>query len=122
MLSAAARGVAAGVAVGFSLGLIGGGGSILAVPLLLYFVGVAEPHVAIGTSALAVSVNAFANFIAHAKAGHVWWRCAILFGVVGTGAALIGSSLGKAIDGDKLLFLFGLLMIVIGGLMLRRPR
>ena len=46
--------------VGFTLGLVGGGGSILAVPLLLYAVGVANPHVAIGTSAVAVSVNAFA--------------------------------------------------------------
>ena len=46
--------VASGGAVGFSLGLIGGGGSILAVPLLLYVVGIADAHVAIGTSALAV--------------------------------------------------------------------
>src|SRR5579859_4175252 len=47
--------------VGFTLGLIGGGGSILATPLLLYVVGVRDPHVAIGTSAFAVSMNAFAN-------------------------------------------------------------
>ena len=44
--------------VGFVLALIGGGGSILAVPLLVYVVGVASPHVAIGTSAMAVAVSA----------------------------------------------------------------
>ena len=48
-------GLASGMLVGFSLGLVGGGGSILAVPLMVYVVGVAEPHVAIGTSAIAVA-------------------------------------------------------------------
>ena len=57
--------VTSGDAVGFSLGLIGGGGSILAVPLLLYVVGIGDAHVAIGTSALAVSLNAFGNLIGH---------------------------------------------------------
>lgn len=107
--------------VGFSLGLIGGGGSILATPLLLYVVGVSQPHIAIGTSALAVSVNAFANLIGHAKSGNVRWRCAIVFAAVGTLGALAGSTLGKLVDGQRLLFLFGLLMIVVGALMLR-PR
>lgn len=111
----------AGALTGFSLGLIGGGGSILATPLLFYFVGVANPHVAIGTGALAVSVNAYINLIVHARNGHVWWRCAILFALVGTIGAFAGSTLGKAIDGQHLLFLFGLLMLVVGALMLR-PR
>lgn len=105
--------------VGFALGLVGGGGSILAVPLLLYVVGVANPHVAIGTSAVAVSVNALANFTVHARAGHVWWRCAAVFALFGTIAALAGSTLGKAVDGQLLLFAFGLLMLVVGGLMLK---
>ena len=64
--------IASGGVVGFTLGLIGGGGSILATPLLLYVVGVASPHVAIGTGALAVSVNAYANLANHARKGHVW--------------------------------------------------
>ena len=51
----------AGALVGFVLGLIGGGGSILAVPLLVYFVGIADPHVAIGTSAVAVATSAMMN-------------------------------------------------------------
>lgn len=105
--------------VGFSLGLIGGGGSILATPLLLYVVGVPQPHLAIGTSALVVSINAFANLVSHARAGHVKWRQASLFAVVGVGGALLGSTVGKATDGDRLLFLFALLMVVVGILMLR---
>lgn len=111
--------VGSGSVVGFMLGLLGGGGSILATPLLLYVVGVAEPHVAIGTGALAVSANAFANFGIHAVKGHVWWRCAIVFSLLGAIGALLGSTLGKSMDGDKLLFLFGIVMVVVGGLMLR---
>lgn len=114
--------IAAGSLVGFMLGLVGGGGSILATPLLLYVVGVASPHVAIGTGALAVSVNAFANFTGHALKGNVWWRCAIAFAVIGTLGALAGSSIGKAMDGQHLLALFALLMMVVGGLMLKPRR
>lgn len=113
--------VGSGGIVGFMLGLLGGGGSILATPLLLYVVGVAQPHVAIGTGALAVSVNAFANFTSHAIKGHVWWRCAAVFSALGVLGALTGSSLGKAMDGDRLIFLFGILMVVVGALMLK-PR
>ncbi len=112
--------VLSGLAVGFSLGLIGGGGSILAVPLLLYLVGYPNAHVVIGTTALAVSVNAYLNLIPHARAGNVRWPQALVFALVGAVAAFAGSSLGKAVDGKKLLFLFALLMLVIAGLMLRR--
>jgi uncharacterized membrane protein YfcA len=113
--------VASGGAVGFSLGLIGGGGSILAVPLLLYVVGIDDAHVAIGTSALAVSLNAFGNLIGHWRAGNVKWPCAATFAVAGIAGAAIGSSIGKLIAGDKLLFLFALAMIAVGIAMLR-PR
>ena len=112
--------ILSGAAVGFSLGLIGGGGSILAVPLLLYVVGVPDPHVAIGTSALSVAVNAIASLIHHARARTVKWPCASVFAGAGVAGALLGSSLGKAVAGDKLLVLFALLMIIISILMLRR--
>jgi len=95
--------VLSGSVVGFSLGLIGGGGSILAVPLLLYLVGVRDPHVAIGTSALAVSVNALANLLPHAHAGHVRWAGAALFAAIGAGGAMLGSSLGKSLDATSCL-------------------
>ena len=109
-----------GMAVGFSLALIGGGGSILAMPSLLYVVGVRDPHIAIGTSALAVSINAFANLIPHARAGNVRWKAAFMFAATGVVGALAGSTLGKLVDGRRLLVLFALLMLVIAALMLRR--
>lgn len=112
--------VLSGSVVGFSLGLIGGGGSILAVPLLLYVVGVPSAHVAIGTSALAVAVNAFANLISHSRAGNVKWPCAAVFAASGVLGALAGSSLGKAVDGNKLMLLFAAIMVVVGISMLRR--
>ncbi|MET2828534.1 sulfite exporter TauE/SafE family protein [Mesorhizobium shangrilense] len=114
--------VGSGGLVGFTLGLVGGGGSILATPLLLYVVGVAQPHIAIGTGALAVAANAFANFGGHALKGHVWWRCALVFAALGSAGALAGSTLGKSINGTHLLFFFGLLMLVVGGLMVRPRR
>jgi uncharacterized membrane protein YfcA len=107
--------------IGFTLGLIGGGGSILATPLLLYVVGVSQPHIAIGTGALAVSANAYANLISHAKKGNVWWRCAAVFALIGIIGAFAGSSLGKAMNGQLLMFLFGFIMVLVGALMLR-PR
>ncbi len=110
-----------GSLVGFSLGLIGGGGSILAVPLLLYVVGISDPHVAIGTSALAVAANAFVNLAGHWRAGTVKWPCAAAFAAAGVVGAAIGSTLGKALDGRKLLFVFALVMIAVGVAMLR-PR
>ena len=66
-----AAALGSGTLVGFLLGLLGGGGSIVAVPLLIYVVGLRDTHVAIGTSALAVSANAFANLISHAGEGTV---------------------------------------------------
>ena len=112
-------GVMSGVLVGFTLGLVGGGGSILAVPLMVYVVGVDNPHVAIGTSALAVAANAAMNLGNHARRGNVRWDCAAVFAAAGVIGAYGGSTLGKAIDGQKLLLLFALLMLVVGALMLR---
>lgn len=112
-------GALSGGLVGFTLGLFGGGGSILAVPLMVYVVGVPNPHVAIGTSALAVAANAFANLLGHSRFGNVKWRCAGLYSLAGVAGAFAGSSLGKRIGGEHLLFLFALLMLVVGALMFR---
>jgi uncharacterized membrane protein YfcA len=111
--------ILSGGVVGALLGLLGGGGSILAVPLLLYVVGVPSTHLAIGTSALAVSANAFANLIGHARSGNVKWPCAVVFAAAGVVGAYLGSSLGKQIGGDHLLFLFALVMIAVAVAMLR---
>jgi len=105
--------------VGFTLGLIGGGGSILAVPLMVYVIGVRNPHVAIGTSAFAVALNALAGLASHAREATVKWRCAGVFAPCGVLGAMVGASLGKAVDGGRLLLCFAVLMLVVGVLMLR---
>jgi len=112
-------GLASGALVGFSLGLVGGGGSILAVPLMVYVVGVPDAHVAIGTSAIAVAANAALNLSNHARGGTVVWSCALTFAAAGIVGAFGGSILGKMMDGQKLLALFALLMLVIAALMLK---
>jgi uncharacterized membrane protein YfcA len=112
-------GLASGALVGFSLGLVGGGGSILAVPLMVYVVGVPDAHVAIGTSAIAVAANAAVNLSNHARGGTVVWSCALPFAAAGITGAFAGSILGKMVDGQKLLALFALLMLVIAVLMLK---
>lgn len=119
-LAESALGLASGSMVGLSLGLIGGGGSILAVPLMVYLVGVSPPHVAIGTSAVAVAANAAANLLDHARSGTVKWRCASVFAAAGIVGAYGGSTAGKLISGERLLALFALLMLVVAGLMLRK--
>lgn len=114
--------LASGGLVGIVLGLVGGGGSILAVPLLVYVVGVGSVHSAIGTAAVAVSASALASLAGHARAGTVKWRCAAVFAAAGALGAAIGAEVGKAFDGTRLLLLFGLLMIAIGFSMLRKRR
>lgn len=108
-----------GGVVGFMLGLIGGGGSILAVPLLLYVVGVHDAHVVIGSTALAVAVNAYINVIPHWRQGNVNWRAAVMFAIPGAVGAYMGSVLGKLADDKVLLILFSILIIVIAGWMVR---
>jgi uncharacterized membrane protein YfcA len=112
----------AGALIGFVLGLVGGGGSILAVPLLVYFVGVGSTHAAIGTAAVAVALNAAAGLAGHARAGNVKWRCALVFAAAGILGAALGAELGKATDGTALLALFGALMVGVGLAMLRKRK
>ncbi|GBQ93748.1 sulfite exporter TauE/SafE family protein [Asaia krungthepensis] len=111
--------LASGSLVGLVLGLIGGGGSILAVPLLIYLVGVRNPHVAIGTSAFAVAINALAGLVTHAREHTVKWRCAGFFAPAGMIGAALGAHLGKAMDGQRLLLLFAALMVLVGIAMIR---
>ncbi len=130
--------IIAGFIVGFSLGLIGGGGSILAVPLLLYFVGLANvpnqystnpsltqsyidfiDHVALGTTALAVGLNAYINSVIHFKKGDVRVFEGIVFTIPGVIGATIGGYISHITPGKSLLFLFGILMIIVSLFMLR---
>jgi len=110
--------VVSGVIVGFSLGLIGGGGSILAVPLLLYLVGLSSipnaAHVALGTTALAVGINAYINSYMHLRKRNVAPKVGTLFAGVGLIGALLGTYLGHITPGESLLLYFAIAMIVLG--------
>lgn len=114
--------LASGALVGLLLAVFGGGGSVLAAPLLLYAVGVRDPHVAIGTSAAAVAVNAAINLIGHWRGGRVKWPCAIAFGVAGLVGSFLGSTLAKAISGAHLLLAFAFAMAAIALSMFRKPK
>ncbi len=107
-----------GVLIGMLLTVFGGGGSVLATPWLIYVVGVADTHVAIGTSAAAVAANAAAGLAAQARVGTVKWPCATVFAMAGLVGALLGAHLGKMVNGADLLNWFALAMIAIAASML----
>lgn len=110
--------VVGGAVIGLLLSVFGGGGSVLATPLLLYIVGVRDPHVAIGTSAAAVAVNAAVGLLVQARAGRVKWPCALVFGGAGLTGSLVGAHIAKQIDGSQLLVWFAAAMALVGGSML----
>jgi uncharacterized membrane protein YfcA len=112
--------VASGMLVGLVLSLLGGGGSILAVPLLLYVVGIEDPHTAIGTSAVAVAATAAVGLFLHARKGTIKWPCALAFAASGSLGALVGAALGKAVGGQTLLLAFAIAMFGVGISMLLR--
>jgi uncharacterized membrane protein YfcA len=105
--------VLGGAVIGLLLALFGGGGSVLATPLLVYVVGVRDPHVAIGTSAAAVAVNAALGLGTQARAGRVKWPCAIAFGGAGLAGSLIGAQFAKQMNGQTLLAWFGVAMALV---------
>lgn len=101
-----------GVFVGFSLGLTGGGGSIFAVPLLVYGLS-ASPRDAVGISLGAVGVTALVGFLGRLPGREVELRTGILFAVSGMLGAPLGSSLGGHIPDTALLSLFSVLMLLV---------
>lgn len=113
-------GAMSGILVGFVLGLIGGGGSVLAVPLIVYLVKVPNSHIAIGTASIAVAVNAAISFLVYARKGLVKWHCTGLFAAASVVGAAAGSTLGKVVDSKMLLGLFALFMIAVAIFMLRK--
>jgi uncharacterized protein len=106
--------IVSGAMIGLILAALGSGGSVLAVPLLVWLVGIDQPHVAIGTGAIAVAANALFGLSTHARRGTVRWPCGLVFAGAGVAGAAGGAILGKLTDPDMLLGLFGLVMIVIG--------
>ena len=107
-----------GAVIGVLLAVFGGGGSVLAAPFLIYAVGVKDPHVAIGTSAAAVAVNAAVGLATQARAGRVKWPCALVFGGAGLTGSVVGAQSAKLVDGKSLLVWFALAMAMVGVSML----
>lgn len=110
--------VALAVLVGVSLGLLGGGGSILVVPLLAYIGGL-EPREAIATSLFVVGATSLASLVGHARRGNVRWRTGLIFGAAGMVGAFLGGLAGGYIPGTVLMVAFALMMIATAWAMLR---
>lgn len=110
--------VALAVLVGVSLGLLGGGGSILTVPLLAYVAGM-EAKQAIATSLLVVGVTSAVSTLSHARAGRVQWRSGLMFGAAGMVGAYLGGLLSYVVPGTLLLTAFTVVMIATGIAMIR---
>lgn len=106
------------VLVGLSLGLLGGGGSILTVPLLVYVAGT-DAKQAIATSLLVVGAASAVSLIAHARAGRVRWRTGALFGVAGMAGAYVGGVVARFIPDRVLMVGFAVVMVAAGVAMLR---
>ena len=113
--------IALAVFVGVSLGLLGGGGSILTVPLLAYVAGLEAKH-AIATSLLVVGVTSAVGAVSHARAGRVQWRTGLVFGAAGMAGAYAGGLLARFIPGTVLLIGFAVIMIATAVAMLRGRR
>ncbi|MUL83637.1 MULTISPECIES: sulfite exporter TauE/SafE family protein [unclassified Mycolicibacterium] len=111
--------VALAVLVGVSLGLLGGGGSILTVPLLAYVAGM-EAKQAIATSLVVVGVTSAVSTLSHARAGRVQWRSGLLFGAAGMAGAYLGGRLSYAIPGSVLLIAFTVVMIATAIAMIKK--
>lgn len=107
--------------IGVSLGMLGGGGSILTTPILVYALGV-EPKAAIATSLLVVGVTAIAGLLQHARAGNVDWRTGLIFGAAGMTGAYGGGVVAGWIPAPVLMGLFALMMLATSAAMFRGGR
>ncbi|HXG85877.1 MAG TPA: sulfite exporter TauE/SafE family protein [Pyrinomonadaceae bacterium] len=105
--------------IGLSLGLIGGGGSIITVPVLVYVLGV-EAREAVGMSLAVVGATSLVGSFLHYRRGSVRLRAGLIFGAVGVVGALLGSPLTRLLSASALMMIFAGLMLVIAVLMMRR--
>jgi uncharacterized membrane protein YfcA len=113
--------LALSILIGVSLGLLGGGGSILTVPILTYVGGMSAKS-AIASSLFVVGVTSAAGTVAHARAGRVRWRTGVIFGAAGMLGAYGGGHLAALIPGRVLMIMFGLMMAATAVAMLRKQR
>ncbi len=105
-----------GFGIGLSLGFLGGGGSILTVPALVYVVGM-RPQAAVTASLVIVGANALMGAWFHRRHGSLDWRVALLFGGAGMAAAYLSAGLSSLLPPAALLTLFAVLMLAVGGVM-----
>jgi hypothetical protein len=114
-------GVLFALLIGVSLGLLGGGGSILTVPILLYVFHL-PPREAIATSLLVVGTTSAAALVPHARAGRVRWRTGALFGVNSMASAYVAGRLARYLPPGVLMVLFGAVMLATAVAMMRGRR
>lgn len=112
-------GVGLATLIGVALGLLGGGGSILTVPILLYVIGV-EPHQAIAVSLFVVGSTSTIGAVQHARLGHIDWRIGIAFGLTSMVGAFVGAKLGARLPATLLLVFFATMMLLTAVAMLRK--
>jgi uncharacterized membrane protein YfcA len=110
-----------GFLIGLSLGALGGGGSILAVPALVYAAG-QDPRAATTTSLVLVSATALIGIVPHRRAGRVRFASGAAFSLAGVAGSLLGSAWNESVDPDVLLLAFAGLMLVVASAMWRRAR
>jgi len=113
--------IPAGLLVGLSLGALGGGGSILTVPALVYLLG-QDTSAATAGSLIIVGVTALAGMTAHYRAGRVRVAQGMTFGVLGIAASYAGSRLSVTVAPATLLAAFSVLMLVVASAMFARGR
>lgn len=104
--------------IGIAVGLLGGGGSILTTPLLVYVVGF-DAKQAITASLFVVAVTSVFGLISHARAGRVMWRTGLIFGAAGMVGAFIGGQIGALLPGALLLAAFSVMMAITAVAMIR---
>jgi uncharacterized membrane protein YfcA len=107
--------------IGVSLGLLGGGGSILTLPILTYGLGM-EIKSAIAASLFVVGVTSATGAIAHARAGRIQWRTGLVFGAAGMAGAFLGGRVAAFVPGSVLMYLFVAMMGATAIAMLRGRR
>lgn len=109
-----------GFAIGLSLGLLGGGGSILTVPALVYLVG-QSPQEAVTASLVIVGANSAMGAFMHRSQGTLNWKVALVFGGTGMAMAYLAAGWSKALPSTTLMMLFAILMLVVGLFMMLKP-
>jgi uncharacterized protein len=108
-----------GALIGLTLGLLGGGGSILTVPILIYIFD-QDIHTATGSSLAIVGATALVGALAHYRRGNLRLKAGIGFGIVSMLGTFPGVWLNRLIAAKTILFLFALLMIIVAGFMFRK--